>query len=490
MRILNSLKENSGDITLLEEYINNNYQDLYDFFYNSNKDELSKDKDDIKQYIDSNYTNIRMLDNENNLNLDFIALLIDVCEKLDLLMEFKLLYQILDKSNYNIGNRLKSTSLYCMNINNYSDYDYCLIIDSLEVAYIDEGDSKELLSATIIKFYLLLLEKYKYKFIDTKELMNNLYEYYKSKNIPFFDTVIIEEIFSIDIIENTEAINEIKIIFNEYLYEKDILIDLTKLVIIEKSHYSDTLLALEDMTFDKIRAVSVDYVRENIENERDVHNGLNRGVKILDNEQELYQYIKSFSNKHKVKLNSSFEETIHHLENNTINIIDWGCGQALATSLLIDFIKDNQLSIKLSDIILIEPSKIALSRGLLHLDILKNNQDLNVKAINKDIDSLIEDDLIINNSNITLHLFSNILDITLFKLNIEFLQKISNSQNGLNYFICVSPNINDSRNSRIDLFYEYFNKNFNTNLISERNDSINGDARYEKIFKVGFNIRG
>ncbi|RLA78982.1 MAG: hypothetical protein DRG78_13855 [Epsilonproteobacteria bacterium] len=486
MKILNSLKENSGDIILLEEYINNNYQDLYDFFYNSNKDELFKYKDDIKSYIGFSYHNLRILNNTNKLNLDFIALLIDVCEKLDLLMEFKLLYQILEKSDYNIGNRLKSTSLYCMNINNYIDYDYYLIVDSLEVAYIDEGDSKELLSVTIIKFYLLLLDKFKFKFKDTKELMNNLYEYYKSRNIPFFDTRIIEEIFSIDIIENTEAINEIKIIFNNYLYEKDILIDFTKLVIIENSHYSNILLALGDVTFDKIRAVSVDYVRENIGNERDVHNGLNRGIKILDNEQELYQYIKSFSNKHKAKLNSSFEETIHYLDNKIINIIDWGCGQALATSLLIDFIKDNQLSIKLSDIILIEPSKIALSRGLLHLNVLKNNQDLNVKAINKDIDSLSEDDLIINNSNITLHLFSNILDVTLFKLNIQFLQKISNSQNNLNYFICVSPNINDSRNSRIDLFYEYFNRNFKTNLILERNDSINGNARYEKIFKVDF----
>ena len=93
-------------------------------------------------------------------------------------------------------------------------------------------------------------------------------------------------------------------------------------------------------------------------------------------------------------------------------------------------------------------------------------------------------DLIINNQNITLHLFSNILDVEFFRLDRELLDKISSSQKGLNYFICVSPNINDKQNVRLDMFYRYFDANFETELISDRSDDIGEYKRYEKVFKT------
>jgi hypothetical protein len=235
------------------------------------------------------------------------------------------------------------------------------------------------------------------------------------------------------------------------------------------------------LTFNNIFQAYKYYVENHIEDENKIHYSLKRGTKILEEEEELYQYIKSFGKMHKAKLYSSFDTVIHQLNNQTINIIDWGCGQALATSLLIDYIKEKNLNIKLSNITLIEPSELALSRGLLHIDILKENP-IEVKALNKDIDCLEHSDLMIDNSNITLHLFSNILDVEFFKLDKTFLEKIKHSQNGLNYFICVSPNINDKRNARLDMFYRYFSNNYETELISNRNSDIGSYKRYEKIF--------
>ena len=92
--------------------------------------------------------------------------------------------------------------------------------------------------------------------------------------------------------------------------------------------------------------------------------------------------------------------------------------------------------------------------------------------------------MIINNSNTTLHLFSNILDVEFFRLDRGFLEKISSSQKGLNYFVCVSPNINDKRNARLDMFYRYFDEHFETELISDRSDDIGKYKRYEKVFKT------
>ena len=52
------------------------------------------------------------------------------------------------------------------------------------------------------------------------------------------------------------------------------------------------------------------------------------------------------------------------------------------------------------------------------------------------------------------------------------------------YFICVSPNIDDLRNNRIESFYNYFSNNHETKLFSDRESNIGSWARYEKIFSV------
>ena len=245
--------------------------------------------------------------------------------------------------------------------------------------------------------------------------------------------------------------------------------------------YSKDLRAKKNPSFDTIRELSVSYRKKYFSNVEISYN-LKRGTKILDKEAELYEYMLAYVKKHKAKLYESFDTIIHQLNNQTINIIDWGCGQAVATSVLIDYIKENKFNIDISNITLIEPSSLALSRGMLHIDVLKENE-IEVKPINKDIDSLDESDLVINNTNTTLHLFSNILDMEAFKLDKLFLEKIFNSQNSLNYFVCISPNINDKANDRLDMFYRYFNDNFETDLISKRNDEIyTGCTRYEIIF--------
>jgi len=279
-----------------------------------------------------------------------------------------------------------------------------------------------------------------------------------------------------------EFYNEIEYIKQEISNIEDIEIIDDDLFEMEDSSYSKRLRDISYPTFNKIRQISVSYIN-NIDNSDEIFNDLDRGTKVLEDHVELYQYIHSYGKMHRAKLYNSFDVVMEQINYKNINLIDWGCGQALASSLLIDYIKDKELDIILSDIILIEPSQIALSRGLLHIDILKD-YDIDVKAINKGFDDLVENDLKFNNSNITLHLFSNILDVEYFKLDREFLEKISNSQNGVNYFICVSPNIGNKRNNRIDIFYEYFKDNFRSELISHRDCNINNYKRYEKIFKV------
>jgi len=481
MKILEKLKNSSN----LENFINNNFQEIYDFFHNQTQTELYPYKKEIKQYLRQAKKEIISLNCSHKINGDFIALLIDSCEKLHLFMEFGLLYNYLSKCGYRLGDRLRASHHYCSDIKKFDDYydKNSLILELLKTAYLNEEDSKEQLTATYINFYLHSLYNFggnnQNGIIDLRK-----YIFSQIENAVFLDKELIHIIFNINIDDYKKAYNDSLRIINDYLYQNGLIHSYIEYLIkLEESGYSKELREIQHLSFNNIFKISKNYVENNIkENEKNIHYSLNRGIKILKEKEELFQYIKSFGKMHKAKLYSSFDTIIHQLNNKTINIIDWGCGQALATSLLIDYIKENGLNIDISDIILIEPSSLALSRGMLHIDILKENK-IDIKAVNKDIDSLEISDLSINNLNITLHLFSNILDVEFFQLDREFLEKISSSQKGLNYFVCVSPNINDKRNARLDMFYRYFDTNFETELISNRDNSIENYKRYEKVFK-------
>lgn len=487
MIILNNLKNNSSTKEQLETFITDNFQDIYDFFHNKTKIDLHQQKKEIKAYLQQSQRVITTLNCSTKINGDFIVLMIETCEKLHLLMEFKLLYNYLSDSQYRIDKRLGATYYYTT-IKKFDDYDtiHLDILKLLQNAYEDEEDSKEILTATFVNFYSSIVYHFgERNSEDIVLLKNKMLTTYQQKEYTFLDNELIDKIFAVAIVNNfRKSCDEICSILNNYLQVNNIVISVNNLITIENSNYSHTLINMTNISFDDIKQVSKDYVKKNIgDNEQRVHYSLQRGTKILEEEDELHQYIKSFGAMHKAKLYSSFNAVMQQLNNQTINIIDWGCGQALATSLFIDFIKEKKLNIDISNIILVEPSSIALSRGLLHVDVLKE-KELIIKAINKDIDCLEEGDLKIYNNNTTLHLLSNILDVEFFKLDRIFLKKISNSQTGTNYFICISPNISDKRNARLDMFFRYFDENFETNLISSRASDVQSYKRYEKIFEV------
>ena len=54
-------------------------------------------------------------------------------------------------------------------------------------------------------------------------------------------------------------------------------------------------------------------------------------------------------------------------ENRRIQIVDWGCGQALATICFFDYLKRKDIKCEIEKIVLIEPSKEALDRATTHV---------------------------------------------------------------------------------------------------------------------------
>ena len=168
-----------------------------------------------------------------------------------------------------------------------------------------------------------------------------------------------------------------------------------------------------------------------------LHSQLERGTKILDSEDELDTYIWSYFDMHSAKLDYAYEELDRQvnlrllLSKNNIQIIDYACGQGLASIVFIEYLRSLRIKNRISKAILIDPSKSALEKCA---EFFTGN----IVRINKHFDQLCENDIYTNNSCTKLHLFSNTLDMGDKHFDLERLAgRVLNSQKGLNYFVCV-----------------------------------------------------
>lgn len=267
----------------------------------------------------------------------------------------------------------------------------------------------------------------------------------------FLDDIIIDDFFNSILKSNiSHTLICIKNILEQLTTAKAVCKIKADIIKQESSAYAQKLLSLDDADFDVIRNIAFEYIKS-IGDPDELYNRLQRGEAIIDDEKLLYKYLVSFGGKHKLKLYSAYDVVIEKLQNEKIDIIDWGCGQATATMLLLNYAREKNIKLDIENITLIEPSSLALSRGLLHVDILKQ-KDYNIKAINSDLDCLDAKQLASHSQNKTLHLFSNILDVESFILDTTFFKKVSHQFQNNAIFVCISPNRNDKLNNRIDLF--------------------------------------
>jgi hypothetical protein len=255
--------------------------------------------------------------------------------------------------------------------------------------------------------------------------------------------------------------------------------------------YRHSLNDLENVTFETVRGISVSNLRNNnnynYQQRQRFYLALNNGIEIIDRNILLQQYMFSYGQMHKSKLLTTYNWfVIQKLNNKTIEIIDYGAGQALASFVFLEYIRDNGLDIVVERIKLIEPSRKAIKRGKLHLEaITEHNTELN--RIQKDLNDINVHDLETDDNSIKVHLFSNILDIETIRLR-RLYRKIKNSQKNKNYFVCVGPLNNGF--TRINSFFNRFDGNnaFQTieYLNYENANWGNGWSIKARVFRVNF----
>ena len=201
--------------------------------------------------------------------------------------------------------------------------------------------------------------------------------------------------------------------------------------------YAYKLQYVENLTFDKTRGFAKRFIDELPKPlVDDLYSQLERGVVQIYSEPQMLVYLYVFGNMHQAKLNKAFENVPEvFFEQPEINIIDYGCGQAIGTMCYLDFIRQKGVSQKVKRVTLIEPSEICLKRAALHTSAFLPNVE--ILTVNKTFDELSEEDINCEESVPTLHILSNVLDLDFDFEN--FAELVKGRLQGYNQFVCVGP---------------------------------------------------
>lgn len=249
--------------------------------------------------------------------------------------------------------------------------------------------------------------------------------------------------------------------------------------------YKDDISAIRNLSFSSIRRIAQDYILSLSEQERnDLYDSLKRGVELLDSDAQMKCYLYSFGKMHQAKIYRALScISLSTYTSDGFDIVDWGCGQGLATICFFDYLREHNIENKVQKVTLIEPSPATLERAAIHVGAYIDDK-VAVSCIDRYLDDVTQES-IVGDSPVTIHFFSNILDIDSIDLK-SLAEKVGSNVNGQHLFFCISPM--NSGNRRIDRFYEYFNapETFMDETASEyRYSESNKPCSYNiKVFKL------
>ena len=158
--------------------------------------------------------------------------------------------------------------------------------------------------------------------------------------------------------------------------------------------YKEKLNNFKNLTFDSIVELNRLLVPLQYRSCAWLYPGLDHGTAVLTTEEQCNAYIAAYGNMHQGKINEVLDKiNTNDFINTDLQIIDWGCGQGLATICLFDFFNKHNVNLDLvKKVILIEPSEIALSRAKLHVDAYLGNEDRTI-TIKKYLDDVCSNDI-------------------------------------------------------------------------------------------------
>ena len=449
---------NSNTAQSLSNYISNNSL-LIDEFVNSGIENQRQQLHLFEEFVllGSRVQILDSLDYSISQNRAFIAILFDYAERVNASAAILQLYQIINRHSLDVGSRLKASMLYLFNIPNnqvlVNRFDE--ICTQLLTAIEEEDDDDSKAIATFLNYYSSVV----YNTAPHVQFAHELQAKALSSGVayPFLRNEVVMASLSLDISQVEMVYTTIQSTIDRLLgKQKRLSVSSETDFIIESDSDYSQMLARTSRSFNRIRQISVSQLTD-FPNRDEIFHSLGRGVSILQQEEQLYSYMNSYGSMHKAKLVSAFSHfPFEEIKESDIEIYDWSCGQGIASMVLLEYLRDHTIQLAINSITLIEPSEIALKRASLHVKHF--DSEVKIRTVLKDMDSLSTNDVRSKNECIKLHLFSNILDVEAFSMQ-HLIDLIKRSFGGLNYFVCVSPYINDVKTARIDSFVNNFRQN-------------------------------
>jgi len=484
MTLFDRLRDAATNPAHLEKFIAHNTEEILDWFNLEPHSFLKEHKRDIKNFIQQKWNVIRHVNVGDNNNLAFLTLLLDVTERLGDLSNFVRLYDLLRRTNFSIGSRLQAASLYMIRVQQDEDYinRYDAIYKLLKKAYIDEEDTVDRLIATMINYYSQVVHNFGGSMPATsRALKHKIEQTIKNDEFSFLNHSLMFEVLETDLSDHQIAYSHIHLQLDTFL-NRATHHPAAKIGVLKETDtfYSEELINV-DVEFGAIRAISVRRHQENPNRDIDRANLLS-GTKIVDDENQLFAYMYSLGPMHHEKLVSAFPLVPLNGIGQPVGIVDWGCGQGAGSMALLNHILQGDLNLNIESITLIEPSELALKRASLHTD--KFDDTTRLLTINKLLGNLTTDDFNAR-EEVTIHLFSNILDIEAISLK-SLTDLIKATFQGTNYFICVGPYQNDMKRVRFDTFMNSFAQN-NLHLLGRANNRAYewiGTKQWTRVLRV------
>jgi hypothetical protein len=463
--LFEKLFEISDTTDSLDKFLNENMQAVNEF-YNSDYSHIVSCENSIERFILLKHSTIAQLDFDKSYNKSFVLMLLDYCERFNFGGATPRIYYILTNNNIAINSRLQAALLFLYpkpKTNSELVDRFYSICELLQLAIDTEEDNDSKSVTTFLNYYGIVVNDTQLEFaeqVKTKiiaAIQNETYGFLQNKNILAVADIELQDLAVVyaqiqTVIDSVLGKEDVGV----YVSDKD---KTAKDFIVETdTDYSRELLSVPN-DFDSIRSISVRHAGS--------QKIAGRGVKILESEEELYGYFKSFGNMHKAKLLSAFEVLLDF--SSKLNIVDWGCGQGFASMIFLEKYGNEFVN----HITLIEPSEIALKRAALHCK--KYNSDVSLKTICKKLDDIEKSDFNLPHSDITIHLFSNILDIDGYSQN-HLIELIEQTQSGESYFVCASPHIDAIKTERLESFKRYFEKYYDSfELLTEVTNTKNNE---------------
>lgn len=478
MAFLNEYNDALSCIGELSRFIEEKGNDLFDYYGLINHSELERKRRDFEQ-LSLRFGVISGLDFSVPRNEAYLNLLLLTSIRLGERFVFERFYKILKRERLSESLIIEASSYFMLNVDNSEQLlgSFPKIMELLEASYLSESDSDEDVLACLVNYYALFANDfYEFALPQVERLRKMISKARDEKEFTFLENNFLDSVLKVELICHRNPYLELQHQLDGFLGRTRSLSFFERGYLIESdTEYAIQILEVEYSLENILRTNKILY--SEIKDDR-YFNSLGRGINVLESEEQLLAYMYAYGKMHIAKINRA----VTHLPSEIVNshVVDWGCGQGLATMVFLEAYGAKTIS----TVTLIEPSKLSLKRAALHIE----QQFAELNTINKDFDSLtIKDFNLIDSEGPYVHLFSNILDVDLFSLK-HLTELVIAKFKGTNYFVISSPFISSLKTARIDSFIDAFKAKFQVEVYykseKQKGEWQNGWTKVIRVLKV------